>query len=364
MPAQTFEAIIKDLKNKVYHPVYFLTGDEPYFIDELAHTIENGVLSDMEKEFNQTILYGRDVDVKTIVSHAKRYPMMSNYQVVIVREAQDVKNLFPKKSAEEEGDDGAGSGGTEADRDLFFEYLSNPLKSTLLVLCYKYKKADKRTKSGKILEKAGVFFDSKKLYDDKIPGWISAYVKNKGFRIDDQAAVLLGEYLGVELSKVANELDKLMIGRQPGTTLDAELIEKNIGISKDFNVFELQKAFTKRDVFKANMIVDYFGKNPKSNPMVLTTATLANFFTKIISVHVYKNKPGVNLPQILGVHPFFMKEYEMAARAFSMDHCIRIISWIQECDLKSKGMGNQSAADHEILQELVFKILHPSAVEA
>lgn len=363
MPVQTFEAILKDLKNKVYHPVYFLTGDEPYYIDELAHAIETGVLSDMEKEFNQTILYGRDVDVKTIVSHAKRYPMMANYQVVIVREAQDIKNLFPKKGADEEGEDESGSA-PDADRDLFFEYLSNPLKSTLLVLCYKYKKADKRTKSGKILDKAGVFFESKKLYDDKIAGWISAYVKNKGFRIDDEAAVLLGEYLGVELSKVSNELDKLMIGRKPGTVLDSDLIEKNIGISKDFNVFELQKAFTKKDVFKANMIVDYFGKNPKNNPMVLTLATLNSFFTKIISVHVYKNKPGVNLAQNLGVHPFFLKDYEMAARTFSIDHCIKIISWIQECDLKSKGMGNSSATDHETLQELVFKILHPSAVEA
>ena len=362
MPVQTFEAILKDLKNKVYHPVYFLTGDEPYYIDEIAQAIESGVLSDMEKEFNQTILYGRDVDAKTIVSHAKRYPMMANYQVVIVREAQDVKNLFPKKGSDDEEEN---DGGTvqDADRDLFFEYLSNPLPSTLLVLCYKYKKADKRTKSGKILDKAGVFFESKKLYDDKIAGWISAYVKNKGFRIDDGAAVLLGEYLGVELSKVANELDKLMIGRQPGTVLDAELIEKNIGISKDFNVFELQKAFTKKDVFKANMIVDYFGKNPKSNPMVLTLATLHTFFTKIISVHVYKNKPGVNLAQVLGVHPFFLKDYEMAARTFSTEHCIKTISWIQECDLKSKGMGNVSASDHEILQELVFKILHPSAVE-
>ncbi len=363
MPVQTFEAILKDLKNKVYHPVYFLTGDEPYFIDELAHAIETGVLSDMEKEFNQTILYGRDVDVKTIVSHAKRYPMMANYQVVIVREAQDIKNLFPKKGADEEAEDESGSA-PDADRDLFFEYLSNPLKSTLLVLCYKYKKADKRTKSGKILDKAGVLFESKKLYDDKIAGWISAYVKNKGFRIDDEAAVLLGEYLGVELSKVSNELDKLMIGRKPGTVLDSDLIEKNIGISKDFNVFELQKAFTKKDVYKANMIVDYFGKNPKNNPMVLTLAALNSFFTKIISVHVYKNKPGVNLAQNLGVNPFFLRDYEMAARTFSIDHCVKIISWIQECDLKSKGMGNSSATDHENLQELVFKILHPSAVEA
>lgn len=364
MPVQTFEAIIKDLRNKVYHPVYFLTGDEPYFIDEIAHAIETGVLSDMEKEFNQTVLYGRDVDVKTIISHAKRYPMMANYQVVIVREAQDVKNLFPKKGADDEEEDYGSAGLTEGDKDLFFEYLSNPLKSTLLVFCYKYKKADKRTRAGKILDKAGVFFESKKLYDDKIPGWISAYVKGKGFKIEEQAAVLLGEYLGVELSKVANELDKLMIGRQPGTLLDEELIEKNIGISKDFNVFELQKAFTKKDVFKANMIVDYFGKNPKNNPMVLTLATLNTFFTKIISVHVYKNKPGINLAQVLGVHPFFLKDYEMAARTFSIDHCIRIISWIQECDLKSKGMGNSSAADHEILQEFVFKVLHPSAVEA
>ncbi|HMT28382.1 MAG TPA: DNA polymerase III subunit delta, partial [Bacteroidia bacterium] len=199
MAAQTFDAILKDLKNKVYSPVYFLHGEESYYIDQLSEFIENHVLSDMEKEFNQSVLYGRDVDLNTILSNAKRYPMMSNYQVVIIREAQDVKDLFKKKKSSDDDTDEAED--DDDDKDQFLNYLKKPQKSTLLVFCYKYKKLDKRTKASKMLDKAGVVFESKKLYDNQIPAWVSGYVKNRGYKIKEDAAQLLAEYLGTDLSK-------------------------------------------------------------------------------------------------------------------------------------------------------------------
>lgn len=357
MAAYTFDSILKDLKKKVYHPIYFLFGDEPYFIDEIANHIEGNVLSDLEKEFNQTILYGRDVDAKTIVSYARRYPMMSNYQVVIIREAQDIKDLFPKKKGEDGDDDS-----NDSDQDLFFDYLSNPLSSTILVFCYKYKKPDKRTKSGKLLEKQSVYFESKKIYDNQLPAWISSYVKARGYKIDDQACLLMGEYLGNDLAKISNELDKLMINIKAGSSIDNTTIENNIGISKDYNVFELQSALTSRDVLKANRIINYFGANPKSNPIILTLSTLNSFFTKIITYHVFKGKPDVNMAALLGVHPFYLKDYERAARTFSRDHAMDIISMLHDFDMRSKGVGNASASEHDLLRELVFKIMHPNAV--
>jgi len=362
MAASTFDAILKDLKNKVYHPVYFLYGDEAYYIDLLASYIENQVLSDMEKEFNQTILYGRDVDLATILSNAKRYPMMSNYQTVIVREAQDVKDLFKrkKKGGDEEVDDD----GDESEKDILADYLNKPQKSTILVFCYKYKAVDKRTKAGKLVEKQTVFFESKRLYADKVPSWISGYVKSKGYRISESAALLLGEYLGVDLSKVANELDKLMINVAQGSEITSALIEKSIGISKDFNVFELQIAIASRDFLKANRIVNYFGANPKSNPIVMTLATLNSFFTKIISYHVFKGKPGVNLAASVGVLPYFLKDYELAARTFSLEASINVIGLLHDYDLRSKGVNNLNTTEADLLKEMIYKILHPVAVPA
>jgi len=359
MATHTYESIIKDLKNKVYHPVYFLHGDEPFFIDKLAEYIETHVLTDMEKEFNQTILYGRDIDPVTIFSNAKRYPMMSNYQVVIIREAQDVRNLFKKKSGED-GDDSS----DDDDIDPFLQYLQHPQKSTVLVFCYKYKKLDKRTRTGKFLEKSAVVLESKKLYDDKIPGWVTAYVKSKGFKISDQAADLLAEYLGADLSKVSNELDKLMIGLKSGAEINAAAIESNIGISKDFNVFELQKAISKKDFHKVNMIINYFGSNPKSNPFVLTLSTLNGYFNKIISYHVFKGKPGVNLASAMGVNPYFIRDYDTAARSFSLNDAVYAISLLHEYDLRSKGVNNLSTTENELLKELVYKIMHPGVVTA
>ncbi len=359
MATYTFESIIKELKNKVYHPVYFLHGEEPYFIDQLSEYIETHVLTDMEKEFNQSIFYGRDIDPVSIFSSAKRYPMMSNYQVVIIREAQDVRNLFRRKSGSEDGDSSAED---NDDLDPFYQYLQHPQKSTILVFCYKYKKLDKRTRTGKFLEKTAVVLESKKLYDDKIPAWINGYVKNKGFKIDDRASGLLAEYLGADLSKVSNELDKLMIGLKPGAEINSVAIESNIGISKEFNVFELQNAISKKDFQKVNRIINYFGSNPKSNPFVLTLSTLNGYFNKIISYHVFRGKPGVNMASAMGINPYFMKDYELAARNYSLNDAVNAVSLLHEYDLRSKGVNNLSTTENELLKELVYKIMHPGIV--
>jgi DNA polymerase III subunit delta len=361
MAAVTFDSVIKDLKNKAYHPVYFLHGDEPYYIDLLSQYIETNVLSESEREFNLTVVYGRDVNISTVISYAKQFPMMSNYQVVIVREAQDIKDLFPKKKGVDGEEETDSDDDQTTDKDLMVSYLEQPQKSTLLVFCYKYKKIDRRTKAGKLIESKSVCFESKKLYDEKIPAWIRSYITSRGYRIAQSSCDLLAEYLGTELSKVANELDKLMINVPADQEIKTEIIEKNIGISKDFNVFELQKAIARRDHHKVHQIINYFGANPKSNPFIMTVSTLNSWFNKIITYHVMKGKPDVNLAHVLGVHPFFLRDYDQAARTFSRVAAIRAISILHEYDLRSKGVNNSTADDHDLLREMVWRLLHPES---
>lgn len=340
----TYEQIIKDLKNKVYHPIYFLQGDEPYYVDKISDFIEAHVLSDNEKEFNQTILYGKDVDILTLLSHAKRYPMMSNYQVVMVKEAQDVKDLIPKAGKDQ--------------KDFFLEYIQHPLASTILVLCYKYKTLDKRTKLAKAFDKNCVLFDSKKLYDNKIPDWINEYVLSKGFRINPKASILLAEYLGVDLTKITNEIDKLFLNLKPGDEITSEHVEENIGISKEFNIFELHTALGRKNILKANRIVNYFAANPKNNPMVLTIPLLYSYFMKIMTYHSLNDRSKNNVASELGVNPYFVGDYESAAKSYSQQQTVQIISYLREYDLKSKGVNNGSTDEGSLLKELVYKILH------
>lgn len=340
----TFDQIIKDLKNKVFYPVYFLQGDEPYYIDKISDYIEENVLTESEKEFNQSILYGKDLDVLTLISHAKRYPMMSNYQVVLVKEAQDLKNMVMKESKDQ--------------KDPLLEYIQHPLASTVLVFCYKYKSLDKRTKLAKAIEKNCVLFESKKLYDNKIPDWINQYVLSKGFRINPKASVLLSEYLGVDLTKITNEIDKLLLNLKAGDEITSQHIEDNIGISKDFNVFELHAALGKRNITKANMIVNHFAANPKNNPLASTIPLLFSYFAKVLTYHTLNDRSKNNIASELGVNPYFVSDYETAAKSYSPQQTIQIISHLREYDLKSKGVNNGSADEGALLKELVYKILH------
>jgi len=331
----TFNQIIGDLKNKIYRPVYFLSGEEPYYIDEISNFIENNVLTDIEKEFNQTIIYGRDTNINSIVSNAKRFPMMANYQVVIIKEAQYVENLEELDS-----------------------YIENPLNSTLLVINYKYKKIDKRKSFYKKVAKKGILFESPKFYDNKIPGWISNYIKEKGYTITPKASIMLTEFLGTNLSKIVNEIGKLIINVPKNAQIDDVLIEKNIGISKDFNIFELQKAIGSKNVLKANQIAHYFAANPKDNPLVKTIVLLYSYFTKTLIYHQLIDKSSRNAASELGIVPFFLNDYKIAARNYSFQKLTRIISYLKEYDLKSKGVNSISTTDGELLKELLFKILH------
>ncbi|GAB2693319.1 DNA polymerase III subunit delta [Mucilaginibacter koreensis] len=339
----TATEIIKELKAGKYKPVYLLHGEEPYFIDQISNYVEDHLLSESEKGFNQTVLYGKDTDVVTVLNAAKRYPMMANCQVVIVKEAQDMK--WGKEDDDKKG------------INPFLAFLENPLPSTVLVFCYKHGKFDKRKKTYKAISKSGLVFESAPLYDNKIPGWIESYTSEKKYPISGQAATMLAEYLGNDLQKIANELDKLMLNIPAGKEITLKDIQDNIGISKEYNVFELQSALIRRDVLKANQIVNYFEANPKSNPIVLILSNLYSFFSKVLLFQYIRNKPAAEAAREMGVNPYFMKDYELASRTFDIWKLMQIIGWLKEYDLKSKGVD--SGATHgELMKELVFKILH------
>ncbi len=330
-----FEQILTDIENKIFRPIYLLSGEESYFIDRIADEIEENVLSETEKEFNQTILYGRDVDVPTIVSYAKRFPMMANYQVIIVKEAQDIRDI----------------------EDLA-DYVEHPLESTVLVICYKYKKIDKRKQLAKRVQKKGVYFESQRIYDNKVPDWIMNNLKAKGYRITPKAAAMMAEFLGASLSKIANEIGKLCINIPVGSEIKDIHIEENIGISKDYNVFELQKAIGSRDVVKANKIVNYFAANQKDNPMAKVVAILYMYFSKIMMLHQVKDRSRNNVASILSVSPFFVVDYQTAAANYNLHKLMQIISLLREYDMKAKGVGSASPDDGALMKEMVFRIMH------
>ncbi|HJX70857.1 MAG TPA: DNA polymerase III subunit delta [Bacteroidales bacterium] len=331
-----FEKIMNDLRNKVFQHVYFLMGEEPYFIDKISDYIEQNALDEAQKSFNQIVIYGLDTDMDNIINTARRFPMMSEYQVVIIKEAQHINNI-----------------------DNLVYYVEAPLKSTILVIDYKYKKLDKRKKLYAAIAKNAIVFESDKLYDSQIPEWITGYLKQSGMGIQPEAAVLLSEYLGNDLGKIVNELEKLKITIPANEKVINTLhIEKNIGISKDYNNFELQNALISKDVLKANRIINYFGKNPKNNPMVLTLASLYYFFSRVLIYHKLADKSRRSAAAALKISPYFVQDYQRAAEKYSFIKIKQIISLLREYDLKSKGIGNVSNPDGELLKELVYKILH------
>jgi DNA polymerase-3 subunit delta len=355
-----YQQILTDLKRKIYKPVYFLQGEEPYFIDKLADFIEESVLDASEKEFNQMVLYGKETDLGSIVSAARRYPMMSEFQVLIIKEAQNIKEFAKKGSTdeEEEGNIEKESSNPANALGAFLNYLENPQSSTILVLCHKYKKVDKRTALAKLLSKKAVIFDSDKLRDYQMGDWISGFLKEKNFKISPRASALLVDYLGTEIAKVANELEKLMITLKPGTEINTEQIQEKIGISKDYNVFELQDAFGKKDILKANRIIQYFSDNPKDNPMPLILANLYTYFNRLLQYHFLQDKSKANVAKTFGMHIYFVDGIASAASVYPTSKLKSIFSWLRDTDLRSKGIGNNGTNDGELLKELTFKILH------
>jgi DNA polymerase-3 subunit delta len=335
MPA-TYEVIMSDLKKRIFRPVYFLAGDEPYYIDMITDFIEEKVLTAEEKAFNQLIIYGEDTTVSSIIETARRFPMMASHQVVIIKEAQTLKKI-----------------------DDLMIYLEKPLLSTILVINYKYKVIDKRTKLYKALDTQGVYFESMRLRDYQVPPWIERYLMTKGIKTDPDASAMLTEYLGTDLHKIVNELDKLLITLPTGKpVITSSLIEKNIGISKDYNNFELQKAVGEKNIYKANMIVQYFANNPKDNPINLTIASLFSLFTRILTFHYLTDKSKNNVAAVLRINPFFVKDYETSAAKYTASKTIQIISLLRTYDMKTKGFGDVSTEPGELLKELVYRILH------
>jgi DNA polymerase-3 subunit delta len=333
----TFEQIIKDIHNKIFYPVYFFFGEEPYFIDQLTNYIEENALDESVKEFNQSIVYGRDVSPKDIIDLSKRFPMMGNYQLVVVKEAQDVKEIEGLES-----------------------YLSSPLNSTILVLNYKYKKIDKRKTFFLQMKKSKdvILFESKRLYDNKIPAWIEKSVRLLGYTISPHASRMLSEYLGSDLGKINNELEKLAINLEKGSLITEDEVELHIGISKDFNVFELQKALTYKDAYKAQRIVQHFEANPKDHPLQMLSVMLHNYFMKVFLYHQNSTNNQNTLASILGINPYFVQDYARAARAFPSEKIKSIIAQIRQLDLKSKGIGSNDANSYGTIKELVYNILH------
>tara|TARA_B100001109_G_C18859043_1_gene473110 strand:+ start:1315 stop:2313 length:999 start_codon:yes stop_codon:yes gene_type:complete len=330
-----YSQIIQDLKNKVYHPIYLLYGEEEFFIDQISDFIEHKVLDEAEKEFNLSVLYGLETDVLSLISAAKRFPMMASYNVIIVKEAQSLSGIGELAT-----------------------YVKNPSPTTILVLNHKHKKPDGRSEFMKLMKKQGVCFESKTLYENQVVSWIEEYLKAKGFTISPKSAQLIVENLGNSLSKITNELDKLTISISGTSHIEDKHIEENIGISKDYNVFELNNALGNRDVLKANTIINHFGKNPQDFPPAATLPMVYNFFSKVLLYHTVAKEANNIKASKLGVNPFFLKDYAVAARNYSVKKIARIISSLRKADTRSKGIGNVETEAQDLYKELVFEILH------
>ena len=329
--------ILKNIKNKELLPIYFFHGEEPYFIDVAVKSFENDVLTEDEKAFNQTVVYGKDTNFSEVLSLARQFPMMGDKQVIILKEAQEIKM-------------------TENETKALLQYAENPVESTLLVISYKYKKVDARKAFAKALSKGKMLFHSEKMKDYDVPKWIDQELRTLGLKAKPNIPVLLSQYLGTDLSRINNELQKLKMILKSDENLDEKAIEKHIGISKDFNVFELIKALGKKDEVNSFKIAHYMGKS-KATSLIMAMGNLYNFFSNLIIFHTMKGDSPQNQASVMGVNPYFLKEYAEAARFYNLKHCTRCISILREMDLKSKGLGAINMTDGELLREMVFKIL-------
>jgi DNA polymerase-3 subunit delta len=327
--------IVANIREGHIRPIYFLMGEEPYFIDRLSEFISDSVLTEEEKSFNQMVLYGKETSIDDLLGIAKRYPMMAERQVVIVKEAQHLSRTIENLVA----------------------YAENPQMSTVLVLCYKYKKLDRRKKLHKAIRKHGLVFESKKMYENQVAEWIRNLLKGKGYSISHKASVLLVEFLGTDLSRIHNELDKLLIVLPEGAEIGPTDIEEHIGISKDYNNFELKKAIGEKDMKKAARIVHYFSENPRDNPFVVTVTLLHSFFAQLLQYHGMSDHSPKSVAAALHINPYFVSEYQTAARNYPMKKVSQIISELRELDLKGKGVGANSISQADLLKEMLVKII-------
>ncbi len=309
-------------------------GEEPYYIDRISDHIAQNLLSEEEKGFNQMVLYGKDTSVDEIVGSAKRYPMMSDFQVLIVKEAQHLSRTIEQLES----------------------YVLNPQPTTVLVICYKYKKLDKRKKLYKAVQRNGELFESKKLYENQVSEWIRRTLKGKGYRIEPKAAMLLVEFLGTDLSRINNELDKLTLIVPSTEEINSTHIEEHIGFSKEFNNFELKKAIGERNIAKATQIIDYFANNPKENPFVVTVTMLNTFFSQLLRYHGLKDHSPKSVASALSINPYFVSEFTIAARNYPMKSVSQLISGLRDLDLKGKGVGG-TLQQRDLLKELLSQFV-------
>lgn len=338
------DLILKNIKNKEFLPIYFFHGEEPFFMDVAVKSFENDVLTEDEKAFNQTVVYGKDTTYSEVLSLARQFPMMGDKQVIILKEAQEIKM-------------------TDKEAEALKIYAENPVESTILVIAHKYKKADSRKAFAKILSKGKMLFLSDKMRDYEVPKWIDGEIKNLGLKSKPNIPTLLSEYLGTDLSRISNELNKLKMILKDSEILDEKVIEANIGISKDFNVFELIKALGKKDEAAAFRIAYYIGKTPKQNPFVMMIGNLYNFFSNLVIFHTMVGQNPQVVASTLGINPYFIKDYTEAARNFNLKHATRIISILREIDLKNKGLGAINMDEGELLKELTYKILNVDKIK-
>ncbi|RAV97994.1 DNA polymerase III subunit delta [Pseudochryseolinea flava] len=333
--------IMTDLKAKKYAPVYFLQGEETFYIDLIADFIEAHVLNEAEKGFNQVVVYGKDVTMATILTHARRFPMMAERQVVIVKEAQDIQDL-----------------GKDIGGKLLLDYLGKQVPTTVLVFCHKHKSLDKRKEVGKKIDQLAVTINSKKLYDNQLPEFVSEYVKDKKIPIEDRAIQAICEFVGNDLHRLANEIDKLVISLQPGESITADKVMNQVGVSKEYNIFELQKAIVTRDTLLATKIVNYFESNTKKNPSIPVVAYLFSFFSKLLMASSATDKSEKGLVSELKVSPYAVRDYTSALRIYPMPKIMDNISSLREADLKLKGVNTGAANEGQILRELVWRLMN------
>jgi len=335
------EEVLKDLKSGKYAPIYFLQGEESFFIDQISDFIEKNALAEHEKGFNQIVMYGKDANVSTVLNNARRFPMMADRQVVIVKEAQNISDLNKEEAY-----------------NLLISYLQNPLPSTILVFAHKYKTLDGRKPLAKEMDKRAVVVKSEKVPEYKLSPWIEGYIKQKGHTVDVKAAHMLAESIGNKLDVLTNEIDKMLINFTEPVKIDVNHIQQYIGISKDYNNFELTKAISFRDVLKANKIINHFSQNQKSNPLIPIIALLYLHFSRLLLVHANKNLSEKEVAAKIKVNPYFVKEYLLAAKNYGLGKVIDNIGYLQEADLRSKGINANGWEESHILKELIFKIMH------
>tara|TARA_S200000501_G_scaffold256149_1_gene239921 strand:- start:905 stop:1933 length:1029 start_codon:yes stop_codon:yes gene_type:complete len=339
-----YSEIFKDIKAKKYAPVYFLHGEESFFINTLVDHLENELLDESQKSFNQYLLYGKEIDINQIIATARKFPMMGDHQLIVVREAQDIKDWKKSQSIE-----------------ALIHYLRTPVPSTILVFAYQQKSLDKRSKLFKTLITTTVMMEAKKIYDNQIEPWIQNYLDTKSLQMTQKGIMMLSENIGNNLQRLSIEINKLAMNIPKGVEINEQHIQNYVGINRDYNIFELQKAVSFGDYSKAYRIVEYFTLNLNKNPFVITIGQLFNYFNKILIIHQSSVKEKQHIASVIGVNPFFVGEYLNASKRYSLSIVLRNIEFIHDADLKFKGIKpfvSSKGKEGALLKELIFKLMH------